>query len=168
MVRKQLAGLFCALMLQSISPVMAQTNIPSLAGSWEFTLTPASSQPPAPAIEGLATFTTDGSMIETDGSEVVPVQTSAGGPVLRGTPGHGIWQPSPVFGQLFVRFTSLLVNPNATLRAKRILTMNLALNSTGDQFSGSYSLEIDDSTGHVLSTGSGVVKGQLMVHPLLP
>jgi hypothetical protein len=168
MLRKQLAGLFCALMLQAISPVMAQSNIPSLTGSWEFTLTPASSQPPSQAIEGLATFTTDGSMIETDASEVVPVQSSAGGPVVRGTPGHGIWQPSPVFGQLFVRFTSLLVNPNATLRAKRILTMTLALNSTGDQFSGNYSVEIDDSAGHVLSTGSGTVKGQLMPHPLLP
>jgi hypothetical protein len=116
----------------------------------------------------LATFTTDGSVIETDTSEVVPIQPSAGGPVLRGTPGHGIWQPSPVFGQLFVSFTSLIVNPNATLRAKRILTMNLALNAAGDQFSGGYSVEIVDPAGHALSTGTGTVKGQLMVHRQLP
>jgi hypothetical protein len=168
MFRNLLAGIFCALSLQAISPALAQSNIPSLAGSWEFTLTPDHGGPAAPAIEGLATFTTDGSMIETDASEVVPVQSSAGGPVLRGTPGHGIWQPSPAFGQLFVRFTSLMVNPNATLRARRILTMNLALNAAGDQFSGSYSFEIVDPTGHALSTGSGTVTGQLMVHPLLP
>ncbi|MCU1274402.1 MAG: hypothetical protein JWO48_1833 [Bryobacterales bacterium] len=168
MLRKLLAGLFCALMLQAISPAFAQTNIPSLAGSWEFTLTAAPGPLSSPAIEGLATFTTDGSVIETDTSEVVPIQPSAGGPVLRGTPGHGIWQPSPVFGQLFVSFTSLIVNPNATLRAKRILTMNLALNATRDQFSGGYSVEIVDPAGHALSTGTGTVKGLLMVHRQLP
>jgi hypothetical protein len=166
MLRKLLAGLFCALMLQAISPAFAQTNIPSLVGSWEFTLIQDPSRVSS-AIEGLATFTTDGSVIETDATEVVPVQSLTTG-VLHGTPGHGIWQPSPVFGQLFVRFMSLIVGPNATLRAKRILTMTLALNATKDQFSGSYSVEFVDPAGHMLSTSSGTVKGQLMVHPQLP
>lgn len=167
MVRKLIAGLFCALMLQAISPAVAQTNIPSLAGTWEFTLNPDPAHP-APAIEGLATFTTDGSVIETDASEAVPVQPSTGAPVLRGTPGHGIWQPSPVFGQLLVRLTSLIVNPNATLRAKRLVSMTLTLNAAGDQFSGGYSVEIVDPAGHVLTGSSGTVKGELMVHPQLP
>jgi hypothetical protein len=46
--------------------------------------------------------------------------------------------------------------------------MTVALNAGGDQFSGGYSVEIVDPAGHVLSGSSGTVKGQLMVHPLLP
>jgi hypothetical protein len=107
-------------------------------------------------------------VIETDTSEVIPVQISAGGPVLRSTPGHGIWQPSPVFGSLFIRFVSLVANPNATLHSKKIVAMTVTLNSTGDQFSGSYSFELVDPTGHAITTGSGAVAGQLMVHLLLP
>jgi len=165
-----LCCMLCGLNSLAIQPVAAQTatTIPSLVGSWEFTLTPNASSTSKLPISGLATFTNDGSVIETDTSEVIPVQISAGGPVLRSTPGHGIWQPSPVFGSLFIRFTSLVANPNATLHSKKIVTMTLTLNSTGDQFSGGYSFELVDPTGHAITTGSGTVAGQLMVHPLLP
>jgi hypothetical protein len=84
-----------------------------------------------------------------------------------GTPGHGIWQPGPVFGMLFVQFTNLFANLNSTLHSKRIVTMTVKLNSTGDQFSGGYSFEIDDPTGHHTG-GSGTVAANLMRHPLLP
>jgi hypothetical protein len=48
------------------SPV-AQTTLPSLVGSWEFTATPdTAAASPAPSIDGLATFTSDGSVVETD------------------------------------------------------------------------------------------------------
>ena len=165
-----LSCLFCGLGSLAIQPGEAQTGttIPSLVGSWEFTLTPNASPTPRPPIPGLATFTSDGSVIETDTSEVVPVQISAGGPVLRSTPGHGIWRPSPVFGSLSIKFISLIANPNATLHSKKIVTMMVTLNSTLDQFSGSYSFEFVDPTGHAITTVSGTVAGQLMVHPLLP
>lgn len=164
-----LSCMFCGLIALAIQPVLAQTGTPatSLAGSWEFTLTPNTSATSKPPIPGLATLTTDGSVIETDTSEVVPVPISSGR-LVSGTPGHGIWQPSPVFGSWFIRFTSLMANPNATLHAKRIVTMTVTLNSTGDQFSGGYSFEWVDPTGHAIATGSGTVAGQLMVHPLLP
>jgi hypothetical protein len=167
--RMLLACMFCGLGLLAIQPVVAQpaTTTASLVGSWEFTLTPQVSATPKLPIPGLATFTSDGTVIETDTSDVVPVQISPGRAVF-GTPGHGIWQPSPVFGSWFIRFTSLVANPNATLHSKRVLTMTVTLNSTGDQFSGGYSFELVDPTGHAITTGSGSVAGQLMVHPLLP
>jgi hypothetical protein len=155
----------------------SSTSATGLVGSWELTLTPNVGKAPK-AISGLATFTSDGTVIETDTSETVPMpvseqldtveQVSAKGAAVFGTPGHGIWQPSPVFGSLFIRFTSLFTNPNSTLHSKRIVTMTVRLNSTGDQFDGGYSLVISDPTGHAIMTESGTVTAQLMTHPLLP
>src|SRR5438128_5164811 len=100
------------LVLSAIQPLAAQaTNPPSLAGSWQLTLIPASppgSVPPVVPVPGLATFTSDGSVVETDATEVVPM--IAAGTAVYGTPGHGIWQPGPAFGTLFIQFISLLVN----------------------------------------------------------
>jgi hypothetical protein len=75
---------------------------------------------------------------------------------------------SPVFGSLFIRFTSLFANPDSTLHSKRIVTMTVTLNSTGDQFGGGYSFAVLDPTGRAIMTGSGTVAAQLMTHPLLP
>src|SRR5208337_3061546 len=127
----------------AIQPLLAQSSptSSSLAGSWEFTLTPTPgpmANPVAIHIGGLATFTADGSVVETDTTEVVPVLTGPGKPTVYGTPGHGIWQPSPAIGSWFVRFTSLVANPNGTLYAKRILSMTVMLNASGNQFSGGY------------------------------
>jgi hypothetical protein len=159
-------------MILSTSQLLAAENAnqPSLAGSWQFTLIaggPPASSPAVVPVPVLATFTSDGSMVETDATEVVPTTSSAGTPVY-GTPGHGIWQPGPAFGNLFIRFISLLVNPSKTLDAKKIVTITGALDSTGNQFSGNYSFELVDPTGRVIATGSGTVKGQRIPHPLLP
>jgi len=148
--------------------LIAQITSPSLAGSWEVTLVPLT--PPDPAtfpIPGLATFTSDGSVVETDSTEVIPTITSTG-TTIYGTPGHGIWQPGPVVGNLFIQFISLFVNHNETLHAKRTVTMTGRLNSTGNQFSGNYSFEVVDPSGHVIATGSGSVTAQRIPHPALP
>src|ERR1700693_6058586 len=103
--------------LAGLEPLAAQgPPPPPLAGSWQLTLTPAHSNPPttAPTIYALATFTSDGSAIETDSSEVAPVSPA----MITGvhaTAGHGIWQPAPAFGNLFIQFISFVVNPNGSL-----------------------------------------------------
>jgi hypothetical protein len=165
----------CGLILLAIPSGRAQsgTLASGLVGSWELTLMPDAGKAPK-AISGLATFTSDGTVIETDTSETTPMPVSAQLDTGRervavfGTPGHGIWQPSPVFGSLFIRFTSLSANPDSTLHSKRIVTMTVALNTTGDQFAGGYSFVVLDPTGHVIMTGSGTVRAKLMAHPLLP
>jgi hypothetical protein len=149
----------CGLLLGGqVAGAQTATSKHSLVGSWEFTAQPNSSSAEGPAIAGLATFLSSGNVIETDTSEAV----------LDLTPGHGIWQPSPAFGHWFVRFTSLVANRDGSLHAKKNVTMTVALNSTGEEFTGGYSFEIVDPTGHVITTGSGTVDGRLMVHPLLP
>lgn len=146
---------------------VGQSAPPSLAGSWEFTLTPNPNSTGSTAVvPGLATFTTDGSVIETDSSEAIPGQIL---PDTFATPGHDIWQPSPAFGSLFVQFTSIVVNSDGSLRAKKIYTMTVKLTANGTQFKGAYNFELVNPTGqHGLASGSGTVTGQLMVHPLLP
>jgi len=134
------------------------TAKPTLAGSWELTFEPIPSSTTEPAFVGLVTFTSDGSAVETDTEEVA----------LRATPAHGIWQPGPVFGHWYIRFTSLVANSNGTLHSKRITTITGTLNSTGAAFIGDYSIETVDPSGHALATVSGAVTGQLMVHPALP
>jgi hypothetical protein len=84
-----------------------------------------------------------------------------------GTPGHGIWQPGPVAGRLFIQFVSLLVNRNATLHATKTVTIMIGLDASGNNFSGSYNFELVDPAGHV-KTGSGTITGQKIPHPLLP
>lgn len=162
---------FCVLLLSwcVIAPVCGQTATASLAGSWEFTLAPSASPAATAAsiqIEGLATMTSDGSLVETDTSEVVP--TAIAGQMVFGTPGHGIWQRGPAIGNWFVRFTSLLASPGGTLRGKRVVTFTIALNATGDRFNGGYGFETVDTNGRVISTGAGTVTGQVMPHPALP
>ncbi len=161
------AGMACGLILILAPSGFTQTGtIPSLLGSWEFSLKPSQMTGAATTlVPGLATFTGDGSVIETDSSEVVPGQIVPDG---YATPGHGIWQPGPVFGSLFVRFTSLVVNSDGSLRAKKITTLTVKLRASGNQFSGGYSFQLVDPTGHAITFGSGTVTGQRMVHPLLP
>jgi hypothetical protein len=158
-----------AILLFGGRPLEAQGNQqPSLAGSWQFTL--ISSGPTEVAvipIYALATFTSDGSTVETDATEVVPTVDS-NGTIIYGTPGHGIWQPGPAVGNLFIQYISLLVNQNQTLHARKTVTITGALDSTGNNFKGHYQFQQVDPAGHVISTGNGTVTGQRIPHPALP
>jgi hypothetical protein len=161
-----LASLICGLIALAIQPTPAAAATPSLAGSWQFTLTPTTTTtPPTVEIPGLVTFTTDGSAIETDGSEFVPSPQTAG--ISTRTPGHGIWQIGATPSSLYVEYISLALNLDGSLYAKVITTMLLALNSKGTQFAGSYTTV--QEVGTVTTTlSSGTVGGQLIPHVPLP
>ncbi|MBV9008172.1 MAG: hypothetical protein JO354_03250 [Verrucomicrobia bacterium] len=161
------AGLL-ALAFAAADQIAGQTNnSSSLAGSWQLVFTPTG---PASAaivpIHALATFTSDGSTIETDAAETVPLH--ADGMSIYGTPGHGIWQPAPAVGTLFIQFINLRINENQSLYATRTVTISGALDSTGNEFSGNFAAETRDPAGHVISTKSGTVTGHRIPHPLLP
>ncbi len=158
-------ALFAAAFLGTNSRLTAQTT--SLAGSWQLTLSPASSVTD-PVINALATFTTDGSMIETDTSQVATLGPNVRVGTHPATGGHGIWQPAPVPGNLFIRFISLLVNPNGTLYAQKTVTITGAMDENGNNFTGSYSYTITNPIGGFVGSGSGTVTGQRIPHPLLP
>jgi hypothetical protein len=150
-----------------LTQTMLAQGTPTLAGSLQFTLTPSSNSSNK-SIPGLATFTSDGSVVETDGTEAAPGQARPGTPLTFGTPGHDIWQPSPAVPNWFVRFISILVNPDGSFRAKRTVEFTVGLSAAGDSFSGGYGFVVTDASGHLISTGSGTVTGQLIEHPFLP
>jgi len=161
-------GLIATIVQPIVQPMSAAPATPSLAGSWQFTLTPTTPPtPPVVEIAGLATFTTDGSVIETDGSEFVPIP-SATTPVARpSTPGHGIWQLANTPITLYVQYFSLVFQADGALYAKYVTTMFVTLNNTGDLFTGTYTT--DQVIGNVTKKlSSGTVSGQLMPHVPLP
>jgi len=162
-----LASIVCGLIAVAFGPMPAAAASPSLAGSWQFTLTPtAPPTPPVIQIPGLATFTTDGSVVETDGSEFVPYPPSTT-PSNACTPGHGIWQLANTPTTLYVQYMSLVLNPDGSLNARNVTTMFLRLNTKGNQFSGSYTTN-QESGGSTKTLSSGTVSGQLIPHVPLP
>jgi hypothetical protein len=159
------ASIICGLVAILAQPMSVAAAAPSLAGSWQVTLTPTAAPIPT-VISGLATFTSDGSVVETDTSEVVPGVASTGASTY-GTPGHGIWQALPDWVGLYVQYISLVASADGSLYARNITTMTVTLNSTGNQFSGSYTTAQALVSGQTTTT-SGTIKGQLIPHPALP
>jgi hypothetical protein len=166
--RTLLACIVSGLIAIVIQPTSASAATPSLAGSWQFTLTPTTPPtPPVVEIAGLATFTTDGSAIETDGSEFVP-NPAATTPVAHpASPGHGIWQLGNTPISLYVQYFSLLFEADGALYAKNVTTMFVSLNATGDAFTGTYTTD-QLMGGTTKKLSSGTVSGQLIPHIPLP
>ncbi len=163
------ASILCGLIAIAVRPMSAAT--PTLAGSWQFSLTaatPSASTTPATEIPGLATFTADGSAIETDGSEFAPSVSSATAEAIKATPGHGIWQLANTPATLFVKYVSLLLDVNGALYGENLTTMFLTIDATtGTTFKGSYTtVQTVGTLTKILSTGT--VTGILIPHVPLP
>ncbi len=152
------------------APYAGAATTPSLAGSWQLMLISASASGQVANIPGLATFTKDGSVIETDGAELV--STPASTAPTAASPGHGIWQPAPAAGTLYVQYISIVVGPNGELVGRNVTTMDgvkIAKASTGSTtLSGSFTTQLEDPSGNVQKTTMGTVKGVLIPHPALP
>jgi len=163
-----LASMICGLAAILAQPLPMEAASPSLVGSWQLTFVPFTPPIPAITIAGLATFTSDGTVVETDASQVIPVPTPTGDATTYGTAAHGIWQLSPAVPYLFVQFISVVANSNGSLYGKTTTTMTIGLNPTGTQLRGSYLSQLVDPSGNVLKTTFGTVTGQLIPHPKLP
>jgi hypothetical protein len=148
----------------------AATPPMSLAGSWQLEFVPLTPVVPPPGlIYGLATFTADGSLVETDSTEVVPNITFPSTPSY-GTPGHGVWQPGPgpTQSNFYIRFLTLILNNNGALMGTKTVIVTGALDSSGNHFGGRYSYQVVDSAGNVIGNGSGRAIGDRILNPALP
>jgi len=173
MSTKTLVGsiIFGLILLVAQPKSLSAATRPSLAGSWELTFTPtAPPTPPVVVIPGLATFTSDGSVVETDGSEVAPGPASSTGAATYGTPGHGIWQLLPSMTGFYISFTSLSVNANGSLNSTSVTvaTVSLASTTKGTMLTGQYTTTTSGPSGVPPKTTTGQLNGLLIPHPLLP
>lgn len=150
----------------------AQTATPpSLPGSWQLTfvpVSPSSTTVPAVQTQGLATFTADGSLVETDATEVIPGPAATNAGSTSGTPGHGIWQPGPAIGNFFIQFMSLVVNHTGVLEDRRIVTITGTIDNTGNHFTGNYESHLISPAGHVTDATMGSFTADRITHPALP
>ncbi|HVN05611.1 MAG TPA: hypothetical protein VMT86_14395 [Bryobacteraceae bacterium] len=161
-----LGTILSGLIVTALQPTPMTAATPALTGSWQFTLTPVSSSTPV-QMPGLATFTTDGSVIETDGTEFVPSPAATTPLSVGSSPGHGIWEIAPVPGTFYVQYFSLVFESTGALYARNITTMMVTPNGTGNQFTGTYTTDqVIGNITKVLSSGS--VTGQLIPHQPLP
>jgi hypothetical protein len=173
-VKLTLACVSLGIVLAAVSHLGAQTATPpSLPGSWQLTFVPASptaaspTTAPTAAIQGLATFTADGSLVETDATEVIPGIASTN-TTTSGTPGHGIWQTGPAAGNFFIEFMSLVVNHTGVLEDRRIVTITGAIDMTGNHFTGNFESHLISPAGHVSDASMGSFTADRIVHPALP
>ncbi len=165
--RMLFVAIFCGLIALLAQPVSLRAAAPALTGSWQFTLTQTSPTVTA-QIPGLATFTSDGSMTETNGLELVPVVGTTATGAGHASAGHGIWQLGPSMTFFYIQYYSVVVNSNGALISTNITTMDVTPTSTGTNFSGSYTTATVNPSGITLKTVSGTVSGQLIPHPPLP
>jgi hypothetical protein len=165
------ASIICGLIVLIAQPKSFAAAKPSLAGSWELTFTPSGPPtPPVVVIPGFATFTTNGSVIETDGSELAPGPASSNSAATYGSPGHGIWQLSPCLCSFYISYISLTVNASGSLNSKAVTvaTVTAATSTTGTTFTGQYTTTTTGPAGAPPVTTSGTLTGSLIPHPLLP
>jgi len=164
MVQKPLLAMLAFALAAMALPAAAQPVLPNMSGSWQFSLMPNGS---SNSIAALGTFTTDGSVVETDESNLAPLSFGTGRTLYSSTTGHGIWQPGPAISRLYIQITSLVSKRAGAYSGKRVLTITGGLDSTGNNFSGAYTVQFTETNGQT-QTATGNVTGQKMVHPLLP
>jgi hypothetical protein len=127
-----------------------------LVGSWTATFTPIPGDPvqfaPIPA---LFTFTSDGTLVETDGGGLQP------SPDLKmfGSPGHGVWRKLKDHTYEFKNVIIVINAVDATLFLTITVHMTVVLDKSGDKFKGNGTFKVVDTNGAVLIEGPENISG---------
>src|SRR5437660_4432739 len=119
-----LALVFVAALAPQSTIISAQTLVHSkiaLPGSWRATFTSTENPPQFAPIPALFTFTeerrehgvTEGTVVETDGGELVPIPPPN---QAFGSPGHGVWRKIGK-RKYEIKFLTIAVNPDGSLAA---------------------------------------------------
>ncbi len=148
------AGLLITLLTVSGASAVGESNAAKLEGSWSGTVTAIN--PPLGSFANLITFIPGGGVIE---SRRLYVPETPFGPLLE-TPGHGEW--SKVGERTFqVNFMFLMqgapdnpYSPGAPIGTDHI-SLQLSLNPSGTELTGTFESEIRDLAGNVIFAASG-------------
>ncbi len=127
-----------------------------LVGSWEVLI----SYEGATAIEvtNLATFGADGTLLVASAGQLPNIPGVFGtGLVL--TEGHGAWAAT---GERTadVTYRSLTLDQTGSISSTNIARMSLAVDPSGDAYSGTCSLELISPNGNSMGSGTGTVRAE--------
>jgi hypothetical protein len=128
-----------------------------IVGAWKINFVSQTSPPQFQPIPGVITFTSDGTVVESDGGEVAPT-VIPGVPTQYGTAGHGVWKRRED-GEVVLKLLEIFVFGNNTLSATGTLKFRLKLDDD-DAFFGSGTFEFVDPNGNVLASGAENLEGK--------
>lgn len=137
----------------SVAPNDADDN-GGLVGSWRATFTPVPGDPVQfPPLPALFTFTSDGTLVETDGGSLVPFMDTFG------SPGHGVWRK--VGNRRFeLKNIILVVNSDGTLFLTGTIRLTVRVSANGDSFQGGGTFSFVDPNGVDFGSGPENISGQ--------
>jgi hypothetical protein len=143
----------------SIREASAQSGIAdrddsSPVGSWRATFTPALGDPiQFPPLPALFTFLSDGTLVETDGGALAPVEQTYG------SPGHGIWRR--IGDRRYeIKNIILVVNADGSLFLTGTIKLVIKISKDGNSFAGEGTYSFLDSDGNDFGTGAEEINGQ--------
>lgn len=124
----------------------------TVVGSWFVTVTPTV----LPPFVGLTTFSADGGLSETNALTLASSLES---------PGHGQWiriKPR----RYAVTFVNLEVNPDGSFAGIGKVRSTITLGQTGNDWSGTFQVELLDPDGNLLFSDNGTVSAtRITVEP---
>ena len=125
----------------------------SLVGSWGATFTPISGNPVQfPPLPALFTFTSDRTLVETDGGSLVPFMNTFG------SPGHGVWRKIGK-RQFEIKNIIMVVNSDGTLFLTGTIRLTVKVSADGDSFQGTGTFSFLDSHGVDFGSGPENISG---------
>ena len=116
-----------------------------IVGAWFVNVTPTMQSP----FVGLITFNDDGNAIETNALTLASSLES---------PGHGQWIQVK-HRRYALTFVNLEVNPDGSFAGTGRVRSQIQLEPGGDEWRGTFEVDIFDPDGNVLFTDSGTVSG---------
>ena len=136
-------------------------------GSWRTTISPIPGDSlQFPAFPGLVTINEEGTLTETDGSQLVPAPAGAlASDQLFASGGHGIWREAG--GQKFtIKFVQIVVHASDnTLFGTVTLQFTLKLSQDQKHFQGKGTFNFADANGNPIFAGNEQISGEQITIP---
>jgi hypothetical protein len=134
-----------------------------IVGTWKIMFVSPTKPPQFQPIPGVITFTSDGTVLESDGGEVAPT-VIPGVPTQYGTTGQGVWRCEGD-GDFLLKIIEVFVFGDNTLSATGTLKFKIKLNADGDYFSGPGTFKFVDPKGSLLASGTEDLRGRRIKIP---
>ena len=136
-------------------------------GSWQTTISPIAGDPVQfPALPGLMTINEEKTLIETDGSQLVPAPAGAlSSDQLFASGGHGVWREAGA-QRFTIKFVQIVVHASdSTLFGTVTLQFTVKLSQDQKHFQGKGTFNFADVNGNSIFSGNEQISGEEITIP---